>query len=483
MAIARALPVPGDELQTIRDGLDRQYGADVWEGEGRRVLIIRVPRDEPDPVNDVEEAVEYVRPELLVDITHCLLVGAKAAQVYVRPMQDLMAERIALDARICEAMRAQLPQGLSHMTFQSPEDPRRRWRLAVRIPVPRIAEMSEHHLEDLAEGIGPQLATPRFKQLAAVYLITGQDHVRLEPAIFLPEMQEKWEDEERRQRAHLAIAAKLQEEKQQRDAERQRLMQEMESRLERVPSTPAEPVREVEPLFEAESTFITPSGPWTTKAEDIIEMGDSAATSPAAPSPATRPTAPAPVGDAPSMATIEGEAQRHIERRNDINHRLETLRARVDQAIGVAPATPKTRSGRIRRPIDPDFLADAPAKDAGFVAEPEAPRKVDARKDPKGALRQRLISAGFEVLETPDIPGHIIDLAAERPRGDPQRVVARFAERLDPTTAKELLKTARELEVDMVLCVTEHPEPEGQRLLVATKVKAMRPADVGRLAV
>jgi hypothetical protein len=41
---------------------------------------------------------------------------------------------------------------------------------------------------------------------------------------------------------------------------------------------------------------------------------------------------------------------------------------------------------------------------------------------------------------------------------------------------------ARDLDVDMVLCVTDQPEPEGKRLLVATKIKVVRSSEVGRLS-
>jgi hypothetical protein len=143
---------------------------------------------------------------------------------------------------------------------------------------------------------------------------------------------------------------------------------------------------------------------------------------------------------------------------------------------------------RIETGADPiDALVGSPlgrrADASGLAPGHETPRMLATSASPSERLHERLEESGFDIMDAPDIPGIIIDVAAERARGDPQRLVVRFAERLDVQTARELLKVARDLDVDMVLCVTDQPEPEGKRLLVATKIKVVRSSEVGRLSV
>ena len=127
--------LPAQELATLRTELAPQYGARVVDEGDRKILLIRVPRKEPDPVNDVESAVDYLDPRDVQDITHCLLLGDQSvAQVYAGPLRDLMADRRVFDKQQVAEWRERMPGALTHQLYRSPADPRRRWRLAVRLP-------------------------------------------------------------------------------------------------------------------------------------------------------------------------------------------------------------------------------------------------------------------------------------------------------------------------------------------------------------
>lgn len=555
-----SLPAPSDVVALARRELAPRYGAQVWDGPDRRVLLVRVPRREPDPVNDVEEAVDFLRPADVADITHCLLVADEAvAQVYSRPLQELMAERQALDRRIAASWRDRL-QGLAHAVFQAPEDPRRRWRLAVRLPLDSVRDLREKVLEDLAEGMGAELATQRFSQIVAVYLIAGADDVRLEADMFIQELRAKWASEEGRRRAALEVSQREAEAQQRREQERRQILQEMEARLavrqraaadagtgraaaalRRRGEAPGSRDRAGAAIGGADARAVGPASAAAppgratgASVQGAARARDAAAGGGSPPGPAGAPLAE----DVRTIRAHEPEQRDGARFRSRapgaarIPQRVQELRARIDRIVdpaggsgtaGAAAASPDDASGarsmapeqqarrhhadgRAAATDDPVPASSRPravgasqaARAAGVADAPGAgagggsgERDVGLEPAVEGAARalppglqgllDRLEQAGFEILVRPPTPGHVIDLAAERPEGHPQRIVVRAVERLDSDVAKELLKTSRELEVDMVLCVADEVDAEGERLLVASKVDVVAPAEVDTL--
>lgn len=112
------------------------------------------------------------------------------------------------------------------------------------------------------------------------------------------------------------------------------------------------------------------------------------------------------------------------------------------------------------------------------VGKPEPIRTGDEDLDRLAAVMQ---GAGYEVRVRPDVPGHTLDLAAERTGDYPERVVARAFDRLRGQDAEAVLHMCHELDVDIAVVVAEAAEPEAQRRIVATKVKWLRPREVAGL--
>ncbi len=564
-----AIPVPSDELARARSELAHRYGSMVVDHEDKRILIVRVPHAQPDPVNDVELAVDFLQPGDVEEITHCLLLGDKAmAQVYTRPLQDLMVQRIREDREITAMLRTRLPSGLAHELFQSPTDPRRRWRLGVRLPIARIAEMDDALLDDMCEVLGPQLDTPRFKSLCAVYLMAEQDEARLEPDLFLQDIRAQWEDEDRRRRQELARAQADEEARRAKEEERLRIRHEMERRLGTsapsprrrdrfgfedvrhpvtapvhddlespfedmdVDDAPSRPRDRRTPVIEAESTIVArppkanPGGPWAASA-DRVEAPDGVdvADRPLPSSPDVEAARSA-IRDldaatrAPAPKTVASATRKDLDAPSEvpIDDHIQALRDRVERVLGDQPARPSRaparqpraplpdprpgdlpwrdtdRDRRRRAPLPDPRPADMPGRDTdrdrrrapmpdprpGDMPWRDSDRDRSWSIEVRGDLAHRLEAAGFDVLYDPPA-GLGIDLAAERPEGEPQRIVVRCAPTLDTETARGLLKTARELEVDAVLCVCEKVIPEAERLLVATKVRTVRADAIDKL--
>lgn len=344
------LPLPGAELERLKSTLARQYGAQSWDGAGEKILVVRVPRGEPDVVNDLEAAVEHCAPADVEAMTAALLVGDdKTLAVPVHPFKELMAQRMRFDHEQCTSLRTRLAPG-THLLYKAPGDPKKALRLGVRVPHPSVQEVDDADLEHWAATLGADLDTGRLGAVRAVYLVADQDEVRLDSTLFFQDLRKQAADARARRDMAAQVAARQAGGK---------------PKAEVVAYAPLKRIEDDEPAPGAQA--------------------EAAASTPAA------------AAGSPVLAKLEG------------------------------------------------------------------------------ALR----ASGFDVLVRP--PGHAVDLAAERPDGDPQRVVAWAPDRLTPDLATEAIRTARKLDVDLALVVCNDAEPEGRKRLIATKVRWLQPKDLAQL--
>ncbi len=405
--------VPAQAIGELRQQMARKYGARLVDEGDRQVLLIRVPRGEPDPVNDVEAAVDYLDPGDVEQATHCILVGdERISQVYASPLKDLMKERLRFDAQEINQQRAQLPGTLCHNLYRSPADPRRRWRLAVRLPMESVRDLDETTLEELADQIGAKSNQAAFDQLATVYLIAAQDEVCMDPELFVQELRKAWADEDRRRRLLAEHEAKLEAQARRAQAERRALLKDLEGKF-RAPTQPATRRR-----LDTRGRDDSPRMAAVASAEADVE--------------AVRPRM--------AQGSVLPEVDRAVATQQ---REVDTLTHRVDAL---------TRRAQDLRPGD----------------------------DVADAVARKLTLDGYDVLIEPDTP-YPIDIAAERPGGPMQRIVFRLAPRLTSSEATELLRMAKELDVDQVFCVAEQADEEAKRRLVATKVTWFRPHELGTL--
>lgn len=209
MASARrvsTLPLPQAELDKLRSSLAAHYGGQVWEGAGARILVVRVPRPEPDIVNDIEEAVEYLSPSDTQDLTAALLVGTERTHaVPTQPFADLMARRVQGDHEQCQELRRKVPSDTGHLVYRHPADPRKVLRLAVRIPHDTVQDLGDEDFARWATDLGPLLEAGKFAGVRAVYLIARKDDVRLDGDLFFQDLHARVAEEKERH----AIAGRL----------------------------------------------------------------------------------------------------------------------------------------------------------------------------------------------------------------------------------------------------------------------------------
>lgn len=263
-----ALPLPGAELERLKGTLARHYGGTVWEGAGERILVVRVPRGEPDIVNDVEAAVESVSPADTDRITAALLVGDdKTLAVPVHPFAELMAQRVRFDHEQCTSLRTRLAPS-THLLYKAPGDPRKVLRLGIRVPHPSVQDVDDNDLEQWASTLGEDLDAGRLNGVRAVYLVADQDEVRLDSLVFFQDLRKQAADAKARRDMAAQVAAR------------------------QAAGKPKAPVVAYAPLRTIEDD---PASPGAASVEPA------AATGPAKPSPPQRPL------DDPVLAALEAE--------------------------------------------------------------------------------------------------------------------------------------------------------------------------------
>ncbi|MEA3189858.1 MAG: hypothetical protein QOD77_440 [Thermoplasmata archaeon] len=202
------LPLPGVELARLKDQLEPRYGSHLWEQDGHRILVVRVPRDEPDIVNDLEEAVQVLAPADVAGTSNLLLVGHRSTHmVPVTPLQDLMAARVQFDRIQCARLRAELKPG-EHRLWKAAEDPRKLVRMAVRVPCASVQQLEEADLLGPTAAIAPQSGSKPYSDVRAVYVIADKDEVRIDADLFFQDLAARHREQEERRRLAAEIVAK-----------------------------------------------------------------------------------------------------------------------------------------------------------------------------------------------------------------------------------------------------------------------------------
>lgn len=382
-----------------------------------QVLVARVPGEMPDFVNDLEQIAERADPMDVARADKVLLVAERGVhQVPVAPLRQLVADRGDFDKAQVTMLRTQLPGRLSHTFYRSPADPRRRLRLGVRVPCPRVADVDDDILEALVEQVGPRLAQG-VKDVQCVYLLASEDDVRLDAARFLADIGAKWRDESRRVELERQARAAQEAQHERETHERSALMASLEDRYGR------------------------------------------------------GRVAYAPLHRDPALGYLHGAVDALPHPRS----------VAMTEAEGVAGQPAVEGAGRTAPPGRPRAGQGDAATELVGVSGPARPARVSTGNADMDQLAAVLQDAGYELRVRPDVPGHELDIAAERAGDYPERIVAVVWDRLRAEDAEGLLRACRELDVDIAVVIAEAVDPEAQRRIVATKVKWLRPREIAGL--
>ncbi len=560
------IPISRDQLEAYRYELARDHGAVVWEHGHTRILLVRVPKDAPDIVNDVEAAVEAISPGDVDNIDSAILMGDRVDHVVpVQPFRDLMADRVAFDKAQCRAIRQDLGGGgggkgtglgttigrqgddgfgsghaWCYRAFRARGDARRNLRLAVFAPVDRLAELDDGALDTMAKMLGPDAEAGRFVDISCVYLVSRGDDVRMRADEFLEQVLGRWQS--------AAFLAREAEERQRiqriKASERRNLLKDLETRhgLRRQTAgaalgagltgsqgalyglagsaagglgaqagfSPGAAAQEGPPGSRVGHETVRPTHlsraerdpDWEREARDIDRIIGGEARSRAAAAPIlgnVDRTAAKGASQQPGMRYVDPEAEERARRfaaqpgyepamlggeaaTRGITPSGHMPGAERDAGSVVARAQDMEASRLPPRPLaqaDTTVVTrgahQATAGVAGQATSTMLPSPGRAR------LLERLEEAGYDLLENPNVPGHHVEVAAERPEGFPERLIAILPMRLDAGLADSFVATANALDADLGLVVCDEADADAQDRLLATKVKWVPSRDLGHL--
>lgn len=170
----------------------RNYFAEVAGSEPRlvtmgaeKILVARVDRPIPDPVNDLKPIAVALTLEDLRHIDYIVLVGKEKAI----KVDASIAHGATADRSSPEEVAQELGEGLERDYGVRIVDRGSHQVIAVRIPRSSVAEFDESDGKVVKERLGAfELERG---QILSVYLLADQDHVRIRPGKVFDEMDGK----------------------------------------------------------------------------------------------------------------------------------------------------------------------------------------------------------------------------------------------------------------------------------------------------
>lgn len=183
------------ELADLSAALAEPFQYRLLERDEQRILFVRSPRAEPDPVSDLEACLEHLPDAAARDLDHAILLGAQGSlHVPGTVLRPLVERRAQLDRAAVARLRAGLDPAYGLGWHRVAGDPAGVERLGIRIPRSRCVDLNEPDLLGLARALGPNLEDGTVARSHVAYLIADEDHVRLTGAELAADLAPRWRE-------------------------------------------------------------------------------------------------------------------------------------------------------------------------------------------------------------------------------------------------------------------------------------------------
>lgn len=187
------LPLPEETIQSLRAELTDHRGA-VETADGSETLVIRSPRDSPDIVADIEDAVVYLDADDALADTVLLAGGSSVTKVDPKVLRRKLDDREDEDAKLVEQVRPLLEDPYDWTLFRGGTR-RDILRAAVQVPHLSATDLAGEDLPALKRNLAPLNGTPKGRELDVVYVLGDDDHVRLDAERFFGDLRAATEKE------------------------------------------------------------------------------------------------------------------------------------------------------------------------------------------------------------------------------------------------------------------------------------------------
>jgi hypothetical protein len=187
------LPIDRETFHRVRTTLIEAYQHDVVEAPEGHHLFIRLPTDEPDPVSDLERALEEVPAWLEGRLASVFLLGnRRSVHVPGYSANPILAERNRIDAVQASELRTRLREAFDSLIYRSTGDGLNLLRLGIRLPKPQVAQLDENDLNGLAFSVGHLLDSGAHKDIPSVLIVADEDHLRLRGRDVFADLLPRW---------------------------------------------------------------------------------------------------------------------------------------------------------------------------------------------------------------------------------------------------------------------------------------------------
>lgn len=189
------VPVSRDEVAQIRSRLERAFDHEVLVRDGRRLLFVRAPAEQPDPINDLEACLFQLPDWAVLDLDDVFLLGTRGSfHVPGRAVAPVLDRRNRLDRATLDHLRATLDPNYGVALHRVIGDTANAVRLGLRIPRTRVSDLGEPDLLRLAESLGPLLDSGEAGAAQLAYVLADEDHVRLRGGDLMADLAPRWKE-------------------------------------------------------------------------------------------------------------------------------------------------------------------------------------------------------------------------------------------------------------------------------------------------
>jgi hypothetical protein len=179
-----APPVDGATLASARNELPREYGVRVVAQNGRKTVLARVPRAQPDYNYELAKVAFYATLDDVKDAKDVLLIGdEKTVRMEPLRLRDHIREQIREDREVVPPLRARLPREYGWTIVQSPHNVHHKG-LTLRLPIASVTQADDATLLRARAAVGEELVRV-LAQCQYVYLVADGDFGRLGRRVFV----------------------------------------------------------------------------------------------------------------------------------------------------------------------------------------------------------------------------------------------------------------------------------------------------------
>lgn len=178
-------PVAQATIDQARAELPREYGVRTVTERGRKVVLIRVPREKPDYNYELADCALYATLADVKDAKDVIMIGDdKAVRMDPVRLRDHIREQAREDADVADRARQTMPRSPDAWSVVTSRGNYHHKGLLVRMTVANLAAATPEDFQRARAGLGPRIVET-LREVQYVYFVTDSDFGRVGRRVFI----------------------------------------------------------------------------------------------------------------------------------------------------------------------------------------------------------------------------------------------------------------------------------------------------------